>query len=402
MELGGHTGFQWWYKKSSPTPAGSCTWANVFPTLYPKNLSAGTSYTYKAYSDSGCTTEIGSTTFTTKLAKPTLGTSVLTNVTYTGDARTPPAGTGAWYERYAFSSSTNLRASLNPGTVSYGAGTTLEVGWYSETAPTTRVGTASVNSGIYALTYVSAPAGRYRALAYCTKGSGSNKVYSAPVNLMRGGSVAILGTPSSARSAPTDVSATAGTNGLDYWAVLHWTPVAEATHHEYRYKPTGEAWTTWRNRRWRSVLTQAHDSACTWPCRCVRSLAPRRGDTFQVRALKAGRRTWVWISPASTEFSTTTVARGASDPVANLPAEVTLSTSPTTVPEGTAVTVTATLSRSLSAAVTIPLTVTSGTSDDGDHGTLSGITINDGSLSGSGTITTTSDGDGDDEPSRWR
>ena len=80
-----------------------------------------------------------------------------------------------------------------------------------------------------------------------------------------------------------------------------------------------------------------------------------------MRALKAGRRTWVWISPASAEFSTTTVARGASDPVANLPAEVTLSTSPTTVPEGTAVTVTATLSRSLSVAVTIPLTVTSGT-----------------------------------------
>ena len=139
------------------------------------------------------------------------------------------------------------------------------------------MGTASVNSGIYALTYVSAPAGRYRALACCTKGSGSNKVYSAPVNLMRGGSVAILGTPSSARSAPTDVSATAGTNGLGYWAVQHRTPVVEATHHEYRYKPTGEAWTTWRNRRWRSVLTQAHDSACTWPCHCVRSLAPRRG-----------------------------------------------------------------------------------------------------------------------------
>ena len=88
---------------------------------------------------------------------------------------------------------------------------------------------------------------------------------------------------------------------------------------------------------------------------------------------------------------------GQSDPLANLPAEVTLSTSPTTVPEGTAVMVTATLSRSLSAAVTIPLTVTRGTSEDGDHGTLSGIMITGGSLSGSGTITTTSDGDGDDE-----
>ena len=88
---------------------------------------------------------------------------------------------------------------------------------------------------------------------------------------------------------------------------------------------------------------------------------------------------------------------GRSDPLANLPAEVTLSTSPTTVPEGTAVTVTATLSRSLSAAVTIPLTGTRGTSEDGNHGTLSAITITGGSLSGSETITTTSDADGDDE-----
>ena len=121
------------------------------------------------------------------------------------------------------------------------------------------------------------------------------------------------------------------------------------------------------------------------------------GYKFQVRALKAGRRTWEWTSPASAEFDTTTTARGASDPLANLPAQVTLSTSPTTVPEGTAVTVTATLSRSLSAAVTIPLTVTEGTSEDGDHGTLSGITINGGILSGSGTISTTLDSDGDDE-----
>ena len=65
LELG-YTGatFPWWYKKTSPPPAGSsCTSAGVFPRDYLTSLSAGTSYTYKAYSDSGCTTEIGSTTF---------------------------------------------------------------------------------------------------------------------------------------------------------------------------------------------------------------------------------------------------------------------------------------------------------------------------------------------------
>ena len=95
LELG-YTGatFPWWYKKTSPPPAGSCTSAGVFPRDYLTSLSAGTSYTYKAYSDSGCTTEIGSTTFTTKLAKPTMSNSVLTGVSYgSGNARNSPTGT---------------------------------------------------------------------------------------------------------------------------------------------------------------------------------------------------------------------------------------------------------------------------------------------------------------------
>ena len=90
---------------------------------------------------------------------------------------------------------------------------------------------------------------------------------------------------------------------------------------------------------------------------------------------------------------------GAGSPGRSAPAtaQVTLSTSPATVPEGTPVTVTATLSSALSRPVTIPLALTSGTADEGDHGTLATITINGGSLSGSGTITTTLDADGDDE-----
>ena len=79
------------------------------------------------------------------------------------------------------------------------------------------------------------------------------------------------------------------------------------------------------------------------------------------------------------------------------PPTVSLSASPNPVGEGASVTITATLSAALSSAVTIPLTLTDGTADAGDRGTLAGITINSGSTSGTGTISTNQDADTDDE-----
>ena len=74
-----------------------------------------------------------------------------------------------------------------------------------------------------------------------------------------------------------------------------------------------------------------------------------------------------------------------------------LSAEPNPVPEGSSVTVTAQLSAGLSEAVTIPLALTAGTAEAGDYGTLTGITINAGTTSGTGTITTAQDADTDDE-----
>ncbi len=76
---------------------------------------------------------------------------------------------------------------------------------------------------------------------------------------------------------------------------------------------------------------------------------------------------------------------------------VSLSASPSAVAEGSDVTVTATLSSTLSSDVTIPLSLSHGTAEDGDYGSLSGITILAGFSSATGTITTTDDGDADDE-----
>ena len=77
---------------------------------------------------------------------------------------------------------------------------------------------------------------------------------------------------------------------------------------------------------------------------------------------------------------------------------VSLSASPHTVLEGSSVTVTATLSRALASAVTIPLTITDDTAEPADHGTLASIEISAGMTTGMGTITTNQDSpDMDDE-----
>ncbi|MCY4128882.1 MAG: spondin domain-containing protein [Gammaproteobacteria bacterium] len=76
---------------------------------------------------------------------------------------------------------------------------------------------------------------------------------------------------------------------------------------------------------------------------------------------------------------------------------VTLGASPNPVTEGSSVTVTATLTSTLASNVTIPLTLTSGTAESGDYGTLSEIVISANQMSGTGTISTSDDADYDDE-----
>ena len=76
---------------------------------------------------------------------------------------------------------------------------------------------------------------------------------------------------------------------------------------------------------------------------------------------------------------------------------VSLAAAPNPVAEGSSVTVTATLSRALGSDVTIPLTLTDGTAEPQDHGTLASITVTGGQTSAEGTITTAQDTDTEDE-----
>ena len=76
---------------------------------------------------------------------------------------------------------------------------------------------------------------------------------------------------------------------------------------------------------------------------------------------------------------------------------VSLSASPSTVTEGSSVTVTAMLSSALTNNVSIPIVLTAGTAEANDYGMLSSITISSGQTTGTGTITTAQDTDTDDE-----
>ena len=80
-----------------------------------------------------------------------------------------------------------------------------------------------------------------------------------------------------------------------------------------------------------------------------------------------------------------------------VPPAVSLSVSPNPVDEGSPVTVTATLVGTLPADLTVPIVVTRGESEDGDHGTLSSIVIPALTTSASATIATTGDADTEDE-----
>ena len=77
--------------------------------------------------------------------------------------------------------------------------------------------------------------------------------------------------------------------------------------------------------------------------------------------------------------------------------EVTLSASPNPVSEGNSVTVTASISRALPGAVTIPLVLTAGSAEAGDYGSLASIEVPANETSGTGAITTADDSDTDDE-----
>ncbi len=87
LTLAGHAG-AWWLKRTTPADT-TCKSKGTTKTEDLTSLNGNTSYTYKAYSDSTCSTELASETFLTKPGKPT----------------TPAAAVGAGTGKLAITSS---------------------------------------------------------------------------------------------------------------------------------------------------------------------------------------------------------------------------------------------------------------------------------------------------------
>ena len=112
LTFSGHTG-SWYVKQTAPT-SGSCSTAISTSTRLITTLSRSTTYTYKAYSDAGCATELASVTFTTT------GGLTASSVTATGamltlDLYTHPV---TWYWKQTSPSSGTCWTKMSGTTVS--------------------------------------------------------------------------------------------------------------------------------------------------------------------------------------------------------------------------------------------------------------------------------------------
>ncbi len=92
LKLTGHAG-DWYVKKTAPTPEGTCSATAISGTTHDlDSLTKGTTYTYGAFSDSGCTAEIRSVTFNTLIDQPT-------NVTFSTSSGNPQSTSNVSWRR---------------------------------------------------------------------------------------------------------------------------------------------------------------------------------------------------------------------------------------------------------------------------------------------------------------
>ena len=139
LTITGQTG-GWWLKKTAPTPAGACTAGESDYSHALSSLTEGTAYTYKAYSDSSCTTanEIASATFTPRT--PTSLTA--SSVTATTATLTIAGHTGNWHYKADKAPDTTCSTAVSTTTkalTGLTAGTAYTYTAYANAACTTEI-----------------------------------------------------------------------------------------------------------------------------------------------------------------------------------------------------------------------------------------------------------------------
>ena len=115
LTLAGHTE-AWRYKYTVPaTPAGQCSAeiAAGTATATPANLTPGTSYTFKAYSDSACNTEITGDASDAEFT--TIGLSA-SNIAATGARLTLKGHSAAWYYKQTAPAAGSCSSEISAGT----------------------------------------------------------------------------------------------------------------------------------------------------------------------------------------------------------------------------------------------------------------------------------------------
>ena len=150
-------------------------------------------------------------------------------------------------------------------------------------------------------------------------------------------------------------------------------------------------------------LTAALEADVSIPVRL--EFIPSGGGFTNLIAIPAGARSGTLPISSTATFTvelgtlpaTLAAGRPSSLTVRVVPPTVSLSVTPNPVNEGSSVTVRARLSSAATQVITIPLTLSNGTAEDGDYGTLASVTINGASTTGTGTISTRVDTDTDDE-----
>ena len=350
-----------WYYKADKAPHNTCSSSQTGSFVTLTGLSASTSYTYKAYSDSTCMTEITSATTDAEF-----NTTAVVTVTLTASARTQTGATLTLANHSA-------------------------VWWYKRTGPTGGTCTSRTAAQTTAALTGLTKGTNYTYKAYSKTGCGAADVIAT----------AMFSTTDT--RTPTNVRVTthfdaAEPDGYKHYMILHWDFIPgpkRQTRYAFRYKTGAGDWSLWY---------AAHNGLfnnCDWPCHYVwHASNPSTAYTFQLRASRwrPGLVNKIWDGPPSNGVTATNL--NASGMGAQETAAVSLSAAPDPVEEGTPVTVTATLSRALPASVTIPLAVTDVTSEATDYGNLPSIVIAAGDTAGTSAMTTAIDLDGDDETFR--
>ena len=136
LTVAGYTG-DWWYKETAPSTSAACTAAvSGSTTADLSDLEAGTSYTFKAYSDSACATEIASETFSTPASL------TASSITATTATLTIAGHTGTWYYKKTAPETgtcTTVTNSLTANLTDLTAGTSYTYKAYSNATCTTEI-----------------------------------------------------------------------------------------------------------------------------------------------------------------------------------------------------------------------------------------------------------------------